>query len=198
MKKGLEIHQLQPLDIMKPKEVLYVYYKGRHSLFVDYCVILFTSLYHVSVVRDFFRRPLSRVKAVLVIAAKHLHGNAMLFRQAPAGDHQHEAFKVVEVVALHHVQPVIIAQGRVYALEEGDWTLVFGHTRAAVHVHVVDFVTCGGRGKERQPLLLLLHLSHLKFRICRHDTAIDLVLFGFFNPLFVEIFPRNKILWDCN
>lgn len=44
MKKGLEIHQLQPLDIMKPKEVLYVYYKGRHSLFVDYCVIFIYKL----------------------------------------------------------------------------------------------------------------------------------------------------------
>lgn len=137
--------------------------------------------------------------ADLVIAAKHLHGNAVLFRQAPAGDHQHEAFKVVEVVSLHHVQPVIVAQGRVYAVEEGDWTLVFGHTRAAVHVHVVDFVTCGGRGEERQRLLLLLDLSHLKFlKICTHDTATGLVLFGFFNPLFVEIFPRNKILWDYN
>lgn len=49
---------------MKLKEVLCVYYKNRHGLFVDYCVILFTSLYRVSVVRDFFRRPLSRVKAV--------------------------------------------------------------------------------------------------------------------------------------
>lgn len=73
----------------------------------------------------------------------------MFFGQGPAGHHQHDAFKVVVVVAHDQVHPFGIAHGRINPLEEGDGTLVGRLTGAALHVHVVDFVTCRATDRKK-------------------------------------------------
>lgn len=85
----------------------------------------------------------------LMITAEQLQGDAALLGQGPAGHHQHDAIKVVEVAAHDHVHPFGIAHGRIYPLEQGDGTLVGRLTGAAVHVHVVDFVTCGATDRKK-------------------------------------------------
>ena len=77
----------------------------------------------------------------LVVTAKQLQGNPVLFRKGPGHELDLDALKVVVVVAHNDLDAVRTTHARLNLLEEGERSVFHRNTGAGHQVCVVDGLT---------------------------------------------------------
>lgn len=105
-----------------------------------------------------------------MITAKQLQGYLVLLRQGPANHKHHGAGKVVEVVAQNHFNSIRTAHCSINLLENRNWTLFGGNTRAVLQFNIIDIVTWIA-SKERCKWVLCLSVA----RTVHPEVILDMI-----------------------